>query len=192
MRNILHTAAAVAAATALLLTPVANASSLSSSSGNILPAPSEPTEPTEPTPPTDPTEPEEPTDPTDPGEDRPGAEVVSEIETALARAGHVVDPELTAVAQHLADDWTGAVELGDYISDLVKAGYFEAKARSYMGPNGLEHHIKDWQEGHKDLPKITGKYVGVAFSTEPNSIDPEKDGWDQVWIVFADKAAAEA
>ena len=186
MRNILHTAAAVAAATALLLTPVAHASSLSSSSGTVNPAPSEPSQPSEPS---EPTQPTDPTDPTTPAR-TVRAPRSSPRSRRLSPGRACRRSSLTAVAQHLAT--TGPESLWGHISDLVKADYFEAKAGSYMGPNGLEHHIKDWQEGHQDLPKITGKYVGVAFSTEPNSIDPEKDGWDQVWIVFADKAAAEA
>lgn len=183
MRNILHTAAAVAAATALLLTPVANASSLSSSSGTVNPAPSEPSqpsEPSEPTQPTDPTDPTEPTDPTDPDKDRPGAEVVSEVEKALEKVGHVVDPKLRAIAQQLADDWTGEVTLESFLPELVKAGYTAADGISYIGPNGLEHHIVEWQEGHEDLGKVTGKNVGVAFSTTQN-----KEGHGQLWIVSA-------
>ncbi len=177
MRNILHTAAAVAAATALLLTPVAHASSLSSSSGTVNPAPSEPSQPSEPS---EPTQPTDPTDPTDPDADRPGAEVVSEVEKALVAAGHVVDPKLSAIAQQLADDWTREVTLETLLPELVKAGYTAAAGISYIGPNGLEHHIVEWQEGRKNLDKITGKNVGVAFSTTPND-----DGHDQLWIVWA-------
>ena len=182
MRNILHTAVAVAAATALLLTPVADASSLSSSR-TVVPAPSEPTDPTDPTDPadpSDPTDPADPADPTDPDEDRPGAEVVSEVEKALVAAGHEVDPKLTAIAQKLADDWTGKVTLKSLGPEVVAAGYTAASSRGYMGPDGLEHHIEEWQEGHPDLGKIKGRNVGVAFSTEQDD-----RGWDQLWIVWA-------
>lgn len=157
MRHILKTATAVAAATALLLTPTAHASSLSSSSGPVIPAPvapapEDPQDPTDPDPqdPTDPDlqDPEGPEEPADPDPedpaDRPGEAVVSVVEEALVAAGHVLDPQLTAAAQRVADEWEEGWDINT-VNELVdeagyQVGYSQLGYRAYFATD-LRHHI---------------------------------------------------
>lgn len=170
MRHFCNTVTAAAAATALLLAPTAHASSLSSSSGIVAPAPVDPA-PVDP----DPTDP----DPEDPA-DRPGEAVVSVVEEALVAAGHEVDPQLTAVAQLLADEWEEEWEIDDLIPLMEEAGYETGfGVRGYWAQDFSEH-IEQWEEGHEDLDKITRKQVGVAHSAET-----DEDGFHRLIIIHA-------
>ena len=173
MRHFCNTVTAAAAATALLLAPTAHASSLSSSSGIVAPAPVDPA-PVDP----DPTDP----DPEDPA-DRPGEAVVSVVEEALVAAGHVLDPQLTAAAQRVADEWEEGWDINT-VNELVdeagyQVGYSQLGYRAYFAPDP-RHHISRWEEGHEDLEQIKFRDVGVAHSAEA-----DEDGNHRLVIIHA-------